>query len=460
MNAYQLVDFILFSFIFFNTGTIIGGTLIDWFTGHVFIVMAIFLLTMGLSNIALPFCDNMYSGTVLLFLYHFTYNIASIVGSVYVIALWGESASTPIYVLYLGHPIGCVIAPMLTRPFLSDNTLEHQHLEDNISLNCNSTSNHRISSANCNSTLILTNQIKSTNYNLTNSNLQSGITSPTFEATLHQNQPTESRIEVPYMIEGVLLLVTALVFGILHTKKGSLHSFTRSKKQANLLDTVNPKMYSHGRPAFGIAIAIIVFIYYTINQVIDATIPKYFFTYATKSRFQYSHDKAAFFDATCNSSYLIGLIFSTIVSHFVSIEIMQSINVTGITLATFVMMQWGVKYEHILWISSCIFYFIVAALWPGGYAWANRYILLNNTLLSISDIFLQISAGAFSWIGGYILDSDQPDDLITLLFVLCVLLTITVLIGQFIGCIYGQRFEKEDDIEMQHMLKEEENSSA
>ena len=215
----------------------------------------------------------------------------------------------------------------------------------------------------------------------------------------------------------------------------------QSKDKKSIRDVCDPRSCAGGRAGFGVTMIGMFFLYYALLVACEGVILNTFlFTYAVEGPFKFSNQEADRLDIAFKSSLLVGRLLILPFAHRVKVQILLFVELFGAFVASIGLATWGTQEPMYLWIFACLYNAVSGPAWPGGYAWFDRYVILYTIIISLSDIFTQTSAGVTSWLVGYIMDSDNPNNVLSLLSLLTGGLLTLLAIGQVIAYGFGDRF--------------------
>ena len=332
-----------------------------------------------------------------------------------------------------------MLGPVIAGPFLSDN----QHAYDGSpGSSCANTT------GNC-------------TYLLNSTSAMEGDVSANTAA--EETRKPKSSIEVPYAIGAICLCITSFLFFLLYfdvIKRPPGFSLQRKAKNS-IRDVCNPGSCANGQTGFGVALIVMFFLYYALIVASKSVLLDMFlFTYAVEGPFKFSNQQANRLDIAFKASQLVGRLLVLPLASRVKIQILLLVEVTGAFIASIGLATLGTKEPMYLWIFACLYNAFIGPSWPGGYAWFDRYVILYTIIISLSDVFKQLSAGVTSWLVGYILDSSDPNNIWKLLLLLTGALLALLPIGQVTAYRHGERFALRNKTRKDSSCKDDEDCSS
>ena len=412
-----------------------AGILADRYQHRSDLIVAMALLILGLSQISLAWCQNQYTALVLMTLMNCSGFTAGTTGTGYVIAMWGQKAKVAVHMMYLGFPLGCTIGPLLAEPFISErNKNDHRKHE-------------------CNGNV--------TNSNEDAMNLSSKLMNNSSPCVGSSND-IESSIEIPYGISGGILVLLAMIFMLFHLNVFKMpETFELQRKpHTSLRDTFNPKLWNPDHPRIAVTVYVLIVLFYCLlNAVEDPLTNLFLFTNAVKGKYKFQSSEAAYLDTSFKASMLVGRLVIIPISFFCSIKVMLFAELILSLAMSICLATLGNEEKVYFWLFLCLLNFALAPLWPGVFAWANRYVVLYTSMIALCDVFIRLSDGLFSWIVGYIIDNHHPSYMWTLLSgcfgVMLLLFTVAHLISSSVGERFGAQTELVTTVDENELLGNE-----
>ena len=386
--------------------SLINGIMADVFQKKAMLFISIYLFIGSIFLMAIKFLLSYYIYFVLYLTYMFCLNACDVIGNIIILRIWGSRATGPLYAIHMGYYIGGTIGPFLARPFLSP---------EDILQNC------------------------------TDSNVTNYISS--------QRYPEGSRIQIPFLVPGILLIGTSFCFLMFHcfhpsitSQKGKLSS----NKTGFSKEIFNPKTCAHGSMMTTIFFLITLPLYFFLHIARAIPLDNYLYTYATESDLGIEKEQAAVIDGIFYFFGLLGRLLSTIVSRWLPVQVTFNLNITVVTITLIYMALWGkdqqVGFVVCAWITSLF----SSPTWPGCIAWTDKYIIMTGMAYFLVPFGANVGAMIFQPIYSGSFDKDQPEIIMYGGAIFGILTFMVVVVRQIVGVVHGSRFPTaavKDDLE-------------
>ena len=268
-------------------------------------------------------------------MYMYIYNYFTAL-TTFTMRMWTTEAAAPLHWVSLGFTIGAAITPQLIRPFLSPDKSYDQHSGTNIT----------------------------TNGSTESSELYTWVDTP----------EDLSQIEIPYLIIGLILVASGIVFIGFHVKgppKGFSEVNTHKKKKASLRSMTNPASCGRGSSAYGIQLLTCMFLYYFLFFAFLSAI-RFLFAFAIESPLHLTKSEATMLVTTYFACNLVSRILSVMYIKFIRINTFVIVDVSLMTVSCIFMAIFGHYVREVLWACVVLLGFAASQLWPNGLSWANR----------------------------------------------------------------------------------------
>ena len=348
------------------------------------------------------------------------------------IVLWADLAAGPLMFLHSGYGVGAAISPFLVTPFLSRN----KTVTDN-----SSSSVAEISSQNYTPYLLnpaMDEYIMSSNHSV---NLVPGNTSVNGSSPKYVLTPT--RIQIPYMIIGVVCFVIALsylIFQVVKTPRLFRNDLTRSdSKDRTVKKLISPESCTGGNRAFGVQILLLTFFFYLVLISVERAYGKFLYPYARNSKLKFNRSDAALLTGVYWISFTVSRMVAFIVAKWLPVHIMMFIEITGM-LACVILLNVFNDNRVAFWVLSTCFGFFKSPLYPTGLGWLNRYMEVTSMVILVVNIG-GATGGIFGqWLTGYLFQHYGPQSFLYTILVWTILVAVFFSIMHFIAHRHGDRF--------------------
>ena len=415
-----------------TTLSISGGILADRFRSHVILILAVVQLVSAFGHGLIPWSVSVYMAGAMFVVRNSAHQACNALGSAYIVAMWDKDASFYIHFLHMGYPVGCILGPIIAGPYLSQSRVNH------------------------------TDDTNTTTPIPESSNSALETSTAAVDGFSLEEQTGNSSIEIPYAIGSICLCFTSFLFCLLYFDviKRPKNFSLQSKDKKSIRDVCDPRSCAGGRAGFGVTMIAMFFLYYALLVACEGVILNTFlFTYAVEGPFKFSNQQANRLDIAFKASQLVGRLLILPLASRVKVQILLFVEVTGSFIASIGLATLGTQEPMYLWIFACLYNAFIGPSWPGGYAWFDRYVILYTIIISLSDVFKQLSAGVPSWLVGYILDSNHPNNIWKLLLLLTGALLALLPIGQVTAYRHGERFALRHRTRKDSSCKDDENCS-
>lgn len=272
-------------------------------------------------------------------------------GTVLIMSVWGEGSGSAMQALHFGFPIGALLGSLLAVPFVSS-----EETKDN------STLSHDL---------------------------------------LDNSYPDNSQIETAFAIVGACAAVVALAHILLHFVKIP-QSMLHERKNSPWKDLIHPGKWADGDSMFGLAVLILLTLFYVFQMATMKGVLTYIVTYAVDSDLDFTNAEAALLNAVMNGCGGIGRAVFIPVAHYLSVTGVLMLCVHGQFITAVLMTVVGTRYKLGLWITSSMHAFIRDPTFPCGYVWANYYILLLAFAIGVTNIATTLADSVMNILIGYL----------------------------------------------------------
>ena len=328
-----------------------------------------------------------------------------------IIDMWKEHASGPLHLLHVGFGAGGLIVPQIMAYFTSNKLPKSKDISADLCLSRDNLTNQ------VNRTTVLANQ--TTAYNAEPSNiLQYGYV----------------------VVSGIIVVVSLIWFAYGFLERNRTAKVT-SLTSSTLKDKFNLNACVPGRPACAVFLYILIFFWIFVAVAGELVFAKYLYSYArTVSCWPKSEavDLLTTFWLALTAGRFIGFVSASFV-HMKYIILFEGIGNTIIAIILFLFNS----NHYVLWACVCASGLLIGPCYPSALAWANRYMIVTTTGVTLLATFCGISNILFLFVIGYFIEYEGIQVITTFVLILGVLIGIVSVVMKSAACQLGDRFEKE-----------------
>ena len=335
-------------------------------------------------------------------------------GQVIIMDIWQARADGPLHVIHLGYGAGSFIAPQIVANFISDKL---------------PTKEANITNPKC----IVT-------FNDTNN------------ATTPIPTPSDTVQYGFLIISGLIVLISIVwfLYFFFDKKSAKINNSEKPKDRKSVREIFNLNTCLPGHPIFVFITYVCMFLWIYVAVAGERIFAKYLYSYA---RDQACFDKSEATDILTAYwiAFTAGRFGGFVLANFVPMKYIIFIEGFGNLASAMVLFFYG-HIKAVLWACVCISGILIGPCYPSGLAWANRYILITATGVTVLSVAAGVSDLSFlSTIGSYV--EDMGIHVMTSFFLgYGVIVSILPIIMQSVACTRGDRFEKENDDENKSRL--------
>ena len=273
--------------------------------------------------------------------------------------LWGKDVDVPMHALHLGYGVGWSISPLITLPFIT---------KTSSSLHYTNTSHLAV-----NQTNVL-------------------------------NSEVSNNIVIPFFISGALLITTALVYFIVHLYWRPKKLKLVAEQRDSLRDILNPGSCAGGDKCLGTSMTILFALFYGLHVAQQLSVTKFLFTYVVDTIHIMDETEATYLMMVNGICFTIGRGVMTFVSHCVPIAPLVVFELIVMFVASMFLAVGPERSTTNIWINTSLLNGMSGPVWPGGYTWASKTLILYTFVIALIDLGSQFSGLLFSWLSGYLLE--------------------------------------------------------
>ncbi|XP_045214387.2 sodium-dependent glucose transporter 1-like [Mercenaria mercenaria] len=423
-------------------GCIIGGFLVDKFSGYSHLTLALALDIAAASVVLIPWVPNVQYLWILSFTTGFVLSIHNAAGTRINLNIWKESSASPMILMHLGYGIGSLITPLYSNPFLG---VEVQNGNESVIMYSNT----------------------STSINTTNVSY----------STAEKFSLNNSRVEYAYAISAIATAGLSVVFFVfqfienkivkqlkdVETRRRSdvdneriseIHNETdneqfkfdseekddKCNRCKGLLQMINPASCAKGRFWYGTSILIFMFFFFG-NVGGGQRVVTQFIRSFSIDQLNFSSTDGSLLNTSLWISFSVGRLFFFVIARCVSVKVLLILETGGFMCSAILMAIFANGNSTALWVLIQPVAFFIGPLWPTGVAWTDYHIELTG--MGIASQMLGSSVGFVCHLQliGYMYDNIGPQTYVYHVagsaifgFVLAVALAL-------IGAKHGNRFD-------------------
>jgi len=319
-------------------GSILSGFVYDKFNINLLLFAALFLTSIG--SLVVPFVNHVALLAVALSTAGFAMGFLDTAGNVLCLQIWGDKSGPYMQTLHFFFSIGTALAPFSSVAFIMDANADLVFTSSQTSVT------DIPSNATTQNTLLVT-----ANYSL----------------GTHQKH---TAVKYAFIISSLFALGVSLSFLF-------LAFYSRgSRRSSDQKDTIKEE-----GQAFRLKMLSLLFTFFLVYVGTEVTFGVYIYTFAIRSRNQYSKVAASHLTSLFWGAFAFGRLMAIPFSKwFHSAQLLK-----GDLLGTFVAVValncfpfYAETAEFILWIAVALYGFSMASIFPSGVSWAEEYITVTG----------------------------------------------------------------------------------
>lgn len=283
-----------------------------------------------------------------------------------VMHLWAEKAAAPMHSMHFGFGLGALLAPQIARPFLSGEE-DNQTIEEP--------------------------------YNTTMSATETTATS----------QNLESRIEIPYSIVGVLIVVFSLVMLGFYIK-GPPKGFPIRRNTTNFKNMASPGACGYGNVAFGLSLIICISFYFVHVIGGERAYGKFLFSYAYELNLM-DKDQASILQSLFWLSFTTGRLLGIPLTKYLPLSVVITGDICLNIFSACMLALFANENVNVLWICTCLMGFGISVGFPNGMSWANIHLMMNSVAVMVLIVGGSCGGFVYQYLTGYLFENDGPQTL-------------------------------------------------
>lgn len=326
-------------------------------------------------------------------------------GQVVIMDIWVEKASGPLHLIHLGYGAGSFIVPQLVAPFISDALPTEETIKNPA----------------CATDIIASNSTNMTTLApIPSENLQNGF----------------------WIVSGTIILISAIWFGyFFFDKRKSEDSTGGEVKDLKLKQIFNPNTCSPGHPIFAVLLHILMFMWIYTAVAGERIFAKYLYSYA-REQACFAKQEATNMLTAFWLSFTAGRFAGFMVSNFVPMKIFIFIEGVG-NIASALVLYFFSANKLVLWVTVCVSGVFIGPCYPSGLAWANRYMVVTATGVTVLSIGAGVCDLTLLPAIGNAIDSMGISAMTYFTLGFGVVVCVMPFLMQGVACTRGDRFERE-----------------
>lgn len=331
-------------------------------------------------------------------------------GQVIIMDLWQEKASGPLHLIHLGFGAGGFLLPQIMAPFISDQLPAAD--DDTSGEHCFTQSEVNISS-NYSANQTSTGPISGSE------NLQFGF----------------------LIVSGIIVAISFIWFGYGFMERRR----TVQKKESSPMtvrEIFNLNTCAPGHPVYAFMLYVLMFIWIYVAVAGERVFAKYLYTYARKESC-WSKSEAANLLTAFWVSFTAGRFAGFMSANFIHMKYIIFVEGIGNAISAVVLFFYSSNY-YVLWVCVCFSGILIGPCYPSGLAWANRYMIVTATGVTILSTGAGISDISFLFTIGYFIRSLGIHVMTSFILGFGILICIMPIVMMSTACQQGDRFEREE----------------
>lgn len=316
-------------------------------------------------------------------------------------AMWGVKANAPMHAIHFGYTVGTLLAPLIAFSFLSPDKDDDETT---------------------NTTMIPT-------------------TAPP------SSDGDNSQIEIPYFIIGAGTILLSFVFFAFEIKGVAKQVKISSKKKVSLKELLSPGSCADGDTIFGATMVSLYVLYMVLITTISMGPLMMGFTYLRDTdRMDWSLEEAILWALIGAIAQMVGRGVTIAISHWCPIQVMLAVelivNAVSVSLITFI----GVDNKTVMYVGTAFYAFSCAPLWPGGFAWLDKYIIVYGIVVALATVGAGLAGFGIQWLNGYLYDYVEEESIFYTSTIASMVTIVFAVVMQILASRHGNRHDKMTDL--------------
>ena len=335
-------------------------------------------------------------------------------GQVIIMDIWKERASGPLHLIHLGFGAGGFLLPQIMAPFISDKLpkLEADESGDHCS--------QGTESSQLNASLGIANQ--TTVAPVPSDTLQFGF----------------------IIVSGIIVAISLIWFGygFFDRKK---EAYMQKSDSVTIKEIFNLNTCAPGHPAYAFLLYALMFVWIYVAVAGERVFAKYLYSYARKESC-WSKTEAANLLTAFWVSFTAGRFTGFVSANFIHMKYIIFVEGIGNAISAIVLFFFSSN-RYVLWVCVCASGLLIGPCYPSGLAWANRYMIVTATGVTILSTGAGISDISFLFTIGYFIKELGIQVMMSFVLGFGVLVCVMPALMMGTACQRGDRFEREANAE-------------
>eukprot|EP00058_Branchiostoma_floridae_P010593 XP_002596081.1 hypothetical protein BRAFLDRAFT_66187 [Branchiostoma floridae] len=339
--------------------TVTCGIFLDFQPKYAYGVVGSAFFLAGVGTAGTPFTTSLGGLDFLQHLAGWGHGFTDAAGTVVCARLWGDKASAPIHAMHAGYPIAAFIVPLIVIPFLSPD---------------------RPAAVN-------------------------GTTAPPLTV---EEAWRLSKIQWPYVGVSVAQFTICILFVFYQYKELVSHDKSKTNTAPKSSSAfLSPGRFLKGKSKKALFLLFLLFLYYVVLKLGQNAFIQYMVSYMVETN-MFSKPGASVVYSGYWISYASMRCVSIAAAAFVPIRIMLLSEIIVLFISGIVVAVWGATEKTVFWVFTCILGLCTSPIFPGGTAWANRYLDASSIVFAICIVGASVGGTASSYITGYLFEYVGP----------------------------------------------------
>ena len=263
--------------------------------------------------------------------------------------------------------------------------------------------------------------------------MNSTLTTLAYDTYTGQAFIDESRIEIPFIITGVIsfaVAVVALVYQFMDLPKGLTLTIP---PRESLGDVISPSKWVNGSAIVGISLVILMtFFYFTIGgrEFITTT---WFYSYGLDSKLAMSQQQAILLDGLNKGCYMVGRCLAIFAAKILSPQMIMHTSVYASAVFSLGLAVFGNNGITVFFVLSCIMNFFTAPIWPGLITLLDKYIVVGAIVINFTIIGGGLAGVFFQWACGWLFTYREPESIMYLILLCSTIMTVAMILIQLLA---------------------------
>ncbi|XP_066276935.1 sodium-dependent glucose transporter 1A-like [Branchiostoma lanceolatum] len=380
--------------------TVAGGIFLDFLPKYAYVILGFAFVMAGLGTAGTPFTSTLWGLGFLQHVAGWGHGFTDAAGSVVCVRLWGAKASAPMHAMHSGYPIGAFIIPLIAIPFLSPDR-------------------------------------------------PAAVNGTTPAPPAVEEAWRLSQVQWPYVGVSVLQFIIGSVFFYFQYRELVTYDDRKQEKSPRSFSAfLSPSRFLEGQGRKAVFLLVFLFLFYTMFQFNQNPFTQYMVSYMVETG-MYSKPEASVVYSTFWICYASMRWISIAIAAWVPIHTMLSVEITGLCISGIVLAVWGATDKTVFWAFTCILGLFSSSVFPGGTAWANRYLDASSIVFAICVVGASVGSTAANYVTGYLFEYLGPRSMLYLFMGCgCALLVVFGVMQVSVSPLFETRLTQEEALEM------------